>query len=542
MTSVAKKTAESLRALGVKYVLGVPSGNWVDFMEGLRTTEGIEFVLVSNEAAGGFMADVCWRLTGQIAACFGTFGPGACNLSTGVCCAFLDRSPMLVLADEMSDTMLPRITQMNIDHQSLFKPITKEQTRLQADQVKTTFYSAFQKAVAEVPGPVYIGLPAGIGTQPAAEEDVELPASIPLPPPKPEALEQMRELWLEARQPVMAVGITALRSHVRSLVRQAAEKFKIPVVQTPMAKGMISEDHPAYAGVLAHALGNHVGLTHQQADLVMGVGYDPVEINYEDWMPDVPLIHIDTIPADIDRQRFPVRCDVVGDLKKSLEYLLDIQGPAKIWDFEALAQRRSAMFAALSASADRFDPRTVLAGLREKLPKNGIMTCDVGAHLHLIGQAWKTYSPECQIMTNGGSSMGFGIPAAIAAKLCLPQRDIVCVTGDGGFLMMAGEMATAARLGTKVVFVVMSDQNLSLIRIKQERKNYPGYGTPLIRDEQTTSPSVSSSVFGVPVLTARNSSDYYSALDEAFASTGPVIIEAFVRKEDYADLILQGNK
>jgi acetolactate synthase-1/2/3 large subunit len=156
----------------------------------------------------------------------------------------------------------------------------------------------------------------------------------------------------------------------------------------------------------------------------------------------------------------------------------------------------------------------------------------------LIGQAWKTYSPECQIMTNGGSSMGFGIPAAIAAKLCLPQREVVCVTGDGGFLMMAGEMATALRLGTKVVFVVMSDQNLSLIRIKQERKGYPCYGTPLYGDGYVSA----NSVFGIPVLAADNSSEYQKALDEAFAATGPVIIEAFVKKEDYEDIILQGNK
>ena len=538
MTNVAKKTAESLRDVGMRYVFGVPSGNWVDFMEGIRETEGIEFVLVSNEAAGGFMADVCWRLTGQIAACFGTFGPGACNLSTGVCNGYLDRSPMLVFADEMADAMLPRISQMNIDQQSFFKPITKWQTRMQADKVKTTIFTACQKAVSEVPGPTYIGIPAGMGTEAAVEEKIEPQSFLPPPAPEPETLESMRALFHKARKPVIVLGITALRAGVKSMVIQIAEKFKIPVVQTPMAKGMIPEDHPAYAGVLAHALGNHVGRTHQQADLVIGIGYDPVEINYEDWMPDVPLIHIDTIPADLDKNRFQLGCDVVGDVKTSVEYLAAALEEKKEWDFEALESRRRTMFAALAASEDRFDPRAVLSGLREKLPRDGIMTCDVGAHLHLIGQVWKTYSPECQLMTNGGSSMGFGIPAAIAAKLCLPQRDVVCVTGDGGFLMMAGEMTTAARLGTKVVFVVMSDQNLSLIRIKQERKGYPCYGTPLYSDRYVSA----SNVFGVPVLAVDNSSDYQRALNEAFVGTGPVIIEAIVKKEDYAEIILQGNR
>jgi len=121
--NVAQKLAETLKNIGVKYIFGVPSGNWIDFMEGIRQTDGIEFILVSNEASGGIMADVCWRLTGNIAACFGTYGPGACNLSTGVCCAYLDRSPMLVFADEMSDSMLHRIVQMNIDQQKVVLPI-----------------------------------------------------------------------------------------------------------------------------------------------------------------------------------------------------------------------------------------------------------------------------------------------------------------------------------------------------------------------------------------------------------------------------------
>lgn len=166
------------------------------------------------------------------------------------------------------------------------------------------------------------------------------------------------------------------------------------------------------------------------------------------------------------------------------------------------------------------------------------MTCDVGAHLHLIGQAWKAYSPECQLMTNGCSSMGFGIPAAIAAKLTCPEREVACVVGDGGFLMMCGEMATAMRLGTKVVFILMSDMNLSLIRIKQENKNYKFYGTGLHGDKYVSS----NSFFGVPVLPAHNIKEYQAALDKAFAADGPVIIEAFVNKEDYEELILKGNK
>ncbi|MGB2906249.1 MAG: thiamine pyrophosphate-binding protein [Candidatus Aminicenantaceae bacterium] len=535
--TVAGSLIKALKDVGVKYVFGVPSGNWIDYLEALRTAEGIEFVLVSNEASGGFMADVHWRLTGNLAACFGTFGPGACNLSTGVCGGYLDRSPMIVLADEMPDEMLSRTAQMNMDHQAFFKPITKWQTRLHPDKVKSTVYEAYEIACSEVPGPVYIGLPAGMGSEIARNEEVERPEPAPVCSPDDSSLEKMASMFIHSRKPVLALGITSLRAGVRDLVFQIADRFQVPVILTPMAKGMIPESHPAYAGVLAHALANQVGATHSQADLVLGIGYDPVEINYEDWMPAVQLIHIDTVPADIDRKRYPEVLDVVGNIKTALEKLLANNTGKKDWDMDALKQRRDHMFAELACFKGELNARAVLSVLREALPQESILTCDVGAHLHLIGQAWKTYSPERQLMTNGCSSMGFGLPAAIAAKLSMPQSTVACVTGDGGFLMMVGELATAMRLGTKVIFVLMSDSHLSLITIKQEKKHHPGYGTSLFSDKYCSA----NSFFGVPVLAASTINEYKDALARASNADGPVVIEAFVKKEDYMNFILKGS-
>jgi len=196
------------------------------------------------------------------------------------------------------------------------------------------------------------------------------------------------------------------------------------------------------------------------------------------------------------------------------------------------------MFAQLAPPAGTFGPRAVLAGLREALPDDGIMACDVGAHLHLIGQQWRTPEPDCLLMTNGWSSMGFAIPAAIAAKLCRPEKRVCCVVGDGGFLMMAGEMATAMRLGVHVVFVLMTDGSLSLIRIKQGRKGYAEYGTPLHGEKYESA----GSFFGVPVLPARDEPTYRKALTEAFDLDAPVIVEAFVDGREYDDLLLKGNR
>lgn len=538
MASVAQVLARTLKEIGVKYIFGVPSGNWVDYMAAIQEVDGLEFILISNEGSGGFMADVCWRLTGTIAACFGTFGPGACNQTTGVCGGYLDRSPMIAFSDEMNDEMRWRTSQMNIDHQTLFKPITKWTTRLSAGRVKQTLYTALHIATSEVPGPVHIGLPAGIGLDESSGETDTQRAVHDIPGADALVLDKMASIFIHAKKPVIALGIGAVRSKVKDAVIEILEKFRVPVVLTPMAKGMVPEDHPCYAGVLAHALGNQVALTHQKADLVVGIGFDPVELNYEDWIPEVPLLHIDTVKADLDTKNYPLGCDVVGNLKVSLACLLGVECEPKEWSMEKLARRREKMFARLTAPEGSFGPRRVLDGLRRLLPRDGIMTCDVGAHLHLIGQHWKTYSPECQLMTNGCSSMGFAIPGAIAAKLCCPERKVCCVVGDGGFYMMAGEMATAMRLGAHIVFVVLMDASLSLIRIKQEKKGHGPYGTSL----QPLGHGNGSTLFGVPVLKAGDAEEYDRALKDAFETNGPVIIEAFIQTKEYEELVLKGNR
>ncbi|MDX9848080.1 MAG: thiamine pyrophosphate-binding protein [Tenuifilaceae bacterium] len=540
MKTVAQVLIQTLKELGVKYIFGVPSGNWIDYMAAIQEVEGIEFILVSNESSAGFMADVCWRLTGNVAACFGTFGPGACNLTTGVCGGFLDRSPMIAFTDEMNDKMLHRTTQMNIDHQTLFSPITKWTTRISPSNVKEILCRAYSVAVAEVPGPVHIGLLQGIGSHISTDNYRFSSPKVTNQLPNEVSLRQMKTLFVKAKKPIVALGISSVRHKVQDEVIAICKKFNVPAILTPMAKGVVPEESPFYAGVLAHALSDIVAQTHQQADLIVGIGYDPVEINYEDWMPNAPLLHIDTKQADIDEAEITLGCDVVGDISFTLQKLLAIKCSKKEWDIKALSARKEQMFSMLQPTNGIFGPRYILHKLRDILPEDGIMTCDVGAHLHLIGQLWKTNSPECQLMTNGCSSMGFAIPAAIAAKLSCPEREVCCVVGDGGFNMSAGELATAFRLNLKIVFVVIHDESLTLIRIKQEKKKTTDYGTTLKSAKQ--SKQTSAQYFGVPVIVASNENDYESALQKAFNINGPAIIEAYTDGKEYDELVLRGNK
>lgn len=536
--TVAQVVVDTLKEIGVRHVFGVPSGAMLDYMEAIRTTGGIDFMLTSHESGAGFMATVCGQLSGVPGVCFGTFGPGATNLATGVGCAYLDRSPVIAFTDEMPDDKLHRTAQMNIDHQALFAPITKLTFRLDPSAVRENILHAAGVAMSARQGPVHIGLPVGTASMRTSQaRNMELAIKSP-PTPSSKLLDEMQRLFRAAEKPVLVAGLGAVRAGVQDQLLAIAEKFHLPVILTPMAKGMVPERHPSYAGVLFHALSDHVGITHQQSDLVISIGYDPVEFNYEDWMPPVPLVSIDTQAADIDRDEYQVACEIIGEIAPALDRLASMEAGRKAWDMEALAQRRNNMFSMMKSKANTFGPCAALEVLREVLPEAGIMTCDVGAHTHLIGQKWPTPATGKQLMTNGWSAMGFGIPAAIAAKICKPDVPDCAVVGDGGFLMTAGELAVAARGKLPVVFVLFTDIDLSLIRIKQEKKGMPHYGTSI----RASGAMGSDNIFGVHVVQADDSDTFRSALQKAFHAEGPTIVEAFVDGREYDALVLRKDK
>ncbi len=538
-TTVARNLVTALRDLGVRHIFGVPSGGWVDYMEAIRTTDGIDFVLTSHEGGAGFMADVCGRLTGVPGVCFGTFGPGATNLATGVGSATLDRSPMIALTDEMPAPLRGRTVQMAIDHQALFAPLTKATMRIEADSVVDTLGKAARIALSGRPGAVHVGLPQGMSAVAVAEASVAPVAADPLPAPDAAAIDALVAAFTAAEKPVLAIGLGAVQAGVRDRLLALAERFGLPVLLTPMAKGMVAEHHPNYAGVLFHALSDLVGQTHAEADLVVAVGYDPIEFNYESWMKDgLALASIDIAPADIDRGKHPVAAEVVGAIAPALDALLALPAAPKGWELAALAARKEEMFARLAGREGRFGPCAALDVLRDVLPDEGIMTCDVGAHTHLIGQHWRTPAPGTQIMTNGWSAMGFGLPAAIAAKLCRPDTPVCCVLGDGGFLMTAGELATAVREALPLVIVIFTDNDLALIRIKQEKKANPIYGTPVRAEGTIGGPSL----FGVPVTVVRGPAGCRAAREAGFAADGPVIVEALLDSREYDELVLRKDK
>ncbi|MDX9946934.1 MAG: thiamine pyrophosphate-binding protein [Bacteroidales bacterium] len=528
--TVAEQIAGILAGAGVRFVFGVPGGPSIPYMEAFRKA-GMEFILTSHESAAGTMASVTGRLTGIPGVCHSTFGPGAVNLASGAGGALLDRSPVIILTSEMDDNMIGRTAQMNIDHQKLFQPLTKATFRVNPGNAAGILLKALDICREEYPGPVHIGLPSDIACLEAAE-----PGSYTDESEKKDHLNdtgKINALLENCRKPLIAAGLTSARFALGERLSEFLRHTKIPVVLTPMAKGLLPEDHPCYAGVLFHALSNYIGDILDDIDLVIGLGYDPVEYNYESWMPDVPLIDFTATDTDLPAVKRLTR--FTGTPGEWFAILEQLQSGQLIFNQMKIDSVRNETISVFNGLTDHFGPVTALRVLREEIPADSIVTFDVGSHLHLAGQYWNTFGRQNMIMTNGWSGMGFGLPAALAAGISSPGSVIVCVTGDGGFLMNAGEIITARRYNLPVITVVLSDGELNLIKIKQSWQDLPQYATKLYADDLFSAEMF----FGIRILYADSEESMKSAINMALSMKKPVIINARIDPDDYKWLVVR---
>jgi acetolactate synthase I/II/III large subunit len=527
--TVAEYIADQLYKIGVRYVFGVPGGPSIPYMESFRSA-GIRFILTAHEAAAGIMAGVSARLTGIPGVCHATFGPGAVNLASGAGAAFLDRSPVIILTSEMDDKMVQRTMQMNINHQKLFEPITKATFRMTPGNTAEVMRKALKICMDEYPGPVHIGLPSDIAD--CVVETVEGNNFVDNRIVFSNNTDKIVSLLQRSRKPLIAAGLTSARHKIGNKLVRFLDNNNIPVVLTPMAKGLLPENHPCYAGVLFHSLSDYLEDIFRETDLVIGLGYDPVEYNYESWMPDVPLAIFNTIETDLPEISRIERFTGLPD--EWFRILNTIENKRSFFNISAVQSVHSETNAVFNGFTDHFGPVTAFKILQQELPADTILTIDVGSHLHLAGQYWKTSGKQNLVMTNGWSSMGFGLPAALAAKIVNPGSTVVCVTGDGGFLMTAGEILTARRYNLQVITVVFTDGELNLIKLKQSWQNISPYGTILYSGDLFDS----SFFFGIRVINADSEESMRIAINEALSLNQPAIINARIDPEDYKWLIV----
>jgi acetolactate synthase-1/2/3 large subunit len=523
----AELIVKTLKAAGVERGFGIPSGNVLPLIEAMRQG-GLHYVLTAHEGSAGFAADVTGRLTGVPGLAIATLGPGATNLTTGVGCAWLDRSPMFAITCNLHTSQLGRRIQMWIDHATLFRPITKASFVFRKGRVAAVLAEALELAVSEPAGPVHIDLPEDVALAPAVEEVPPIPTARRRPPAPEAAIQKAAELLARTRRPIAVVGASAMRMRRPGLLRELVERHRLPFASTTMAKGLIDEDHPLSLGCIERARRQVQRELLRSADLIVALGYDVVEVEYEAWIGKVPLLSVDVDPVDADAS-VAIAHEVIGDLDASLERLLRLPALAPEWPAEAAARHRDRFQAALRPAVSAFAPHQAIDVVRALLPREGILAFDVGAHTHQIAGQWTAHEARTFLITNGWSSMGFGIPAAIAAKLARPERPVVAVIGDGCFQMTCGEVAVAKRLGLALPIVVLDDRWLALIQVKQERRRFGLYGTDLGSEDR----DAPTHYFGAPAVTARTASELEKTLRDALQADCPTVIEAVVDGAHY---------
>ena len=519
----------TLRAAGITHGFGVPSGNVLPLMEAMRTG-GIEFVLTAHEGSAGFAADVTARMTGKPGLCIATLGPGATNLATGIGCAFLDRSPLIAITCNLGRAQFGRRLQMWIDHHALFKPITKATLALRSGTIAATLTEALRIALSEPQGPVHLDLPEDVAIAPASEQVPLLPEPEAVSHAANEAIAQAAEVIRESQRPVVVIGATAMRMKAPESLRAFVERHGIPFATTTMAKGLIDEDHPLAIGCIERARRQVQRAFVRSADLIIGLGYDTIEVEYEAWAGNVRVLNIDIELADIDATVNVVQ-EVVGDLDASVARLAALPAMRNAWLPEIFRQHREEFQRSLRPSTAQFSPHQAIDVVRRLLPRDGVLAFDVGAHTHQIASQWTAHAPRTFLITNGWSSMGFGIPAAIAAKIARPDLPVVCIVGDGCFQMTCGELAVARRHNLAIPFVVLDDRWLSLIKVKQERRGLDLYGTALPPGEYVQPPA---HYFGVPAVGVRTPEELERELAKALSAAGPTVIAAVVDPAHYS--------
>jgi len=461
---------------GIEYIFGVPGEENADFMMSLEKSNKIKFVLTRHEQGAAFMAEIYGRLTGNPAGCLGTLGPGATNLITGVADSNMDRAPMLVLTGQGSTDRLHKESHQIMDVVSMFRPVTKWATTiLNADTIPEIVRKAVRIARSEKPGAVHIELPEDI----AIAETTKLPM-IPRrfrrSVPDDKIVDQAFDVIAKSKRPVIIAGNGCIRRRASKQLRSFCEKTGIGVVSTFMAKGSVDMDAPYCLFTIGLGSKDRVSLTIDDADLVITLGFDMVEYHPELWNPegDKTIIHADFLPAEIDDNYHP-EIELIGDLAHTMWMLNERAADVDTFDYD-FANQASCREAMKDDFAEYKDDQTVgtirpqkaLWDAREVMGPGDIVLSDVGAHKMWIARHYQCHEPNTCLIPNGFCSMGFALPGAIAASIVHPEKRILAIAGDAGFLMNVQEMETAKRINSEIVVLVWEDHEYGLIAWKQE--------------------------------------------------------------------------
>ena len=455
---------------GVEYIFGIPGEENIDVMDALLDSP-IRFVTTHHEQGAAFMADVYGRLTGRAGVCMSTLGPGATNLITGVADANMDRAPIVAIAGQGATTRLHKESHQILDLVSMFRPITKYAAQiLEPQTVPEIVRKAFKVSQTEKPGGAFIDFPENVAEMSVDKAPIRVQtASTPHAPEH--KLAQAAELIGAAKSPIILAGNGVIRQGAADALVSFAQALRIAVANTFMAKGVVPFTNELSLGTIGMKAHDLPWFAFEKADVVICVGYDMVEYHPDMWNPDggKTIIHIDALPAEVD-ERYIVAVGVLGDLRASLPAIAQRAAPQAAPGFRAIRKAIVADRAEFSQdTAFPIRPQKIVWDLREALAPDDIVVSDVGAHKMWMSRMYRAERPNTCIISNGFAAMGIALPGAIAAKLAYPDRKVVAVTGDAGFMMNSQEIETAIRMKTALVVLIWNDSEYGLITWHQLR-------------------------------------------------------------------------
>ncbi len=508
---------------GVRYVFGLPGEEVLDILDSFLDSR-ITFVPTRHEQGAAFMADAYGRLTGRAGVCLSTLGPGATNLATGVADANLDRAPLVAITGQAGRDRIHKESHQRVDIVEHFRPLTKWNTRVEtAGVIPEVIRKAFKLAESEKPGACHIEVPEDV----AAEATDGAPLSTERarrPSPDRQALETAARLIEAASFPLIFAGNGVIRGRASDELRKFARAHGIPVAHTFMAKGSMPYDDDLCLLSVGLQARDYISCGFDKADLIVAIGYDPVEYAPKFWNPErkKSIVHIDFTPAEVDSFYQPA-VEVVADVREAIELLGGlVKGQKDPAPYHTLRRYILAELAE-GADDDRFPllPQRILRDLRAQMRRDDILVSDVGTHKLWIARTFPAYEPNTVLISNGYAAMGVALPAAIAAKLVHPERRVVAVSGDGGFLMNCQELETACRLGLSIVNVVFRDGGYNLIQWKQRthlrRESGVKFGNPDF--------VALAAAFGAKGYRVESARALGPILAEALAHPGPSIVD-----------------
>lgn len=541
---VADIVAKGLLDFGIDSVFGIPGGENVEVVDALRRA-GIRLVLVHHETSALFMADATARLTGRPSACLTTLGPGATNAVAGIAHAYLDRAPILVITAQIARDLVSRQPHQYIDLVALFAPITKASFSLEPEGAAETVRRALEMTRSGKPGPVHLQVTndvaggdaaAGsdraaphVGAEPPPLRSGDLRHALPASSDREAQIPAALELIARSRRPAIVAGLGLEGKQALEALRRLAEAASAPVISTPKAKGSLPDDHALAGGTIGLTRTDPAYRILDEADCIVAVGLDPVEL-VKPWDQAAPLIWV--APWENRAPTLPAQAELVGPLAPSLEELCHAAWvTAPDWgESRVLAQREELARVVLPApAAGRVLPQAVIEALQEAAPRDAIVTTDVGSHKILTSLTWRSYAPDSFLLSNGLSCMGYGLPAAVAASLVDPSRQVICITGDAGLAMALGELGVLARAGTRVLVAVLNDGALDLIRSQQARAGKPAYGTEFTNPDFVRI----AEAYGLAASRVGDKMELSREVQAAFGRDRPTLLEVMIDPISY---------